>query len=268
MTESLFDNPVQPSQIASYQYYEQPLTERMRTFLRLDFLFQQAHYFISRPSKMDSRVAITTLINLLELLNHGDIGKGALKDLDKFTSQMKGYLTYPNVDKHTLHQQLVELNEIRSKLIEAGLNLGSDLRENDFMNLIKHRSAIPGGACNFDIPTYAHWLRQSYEKRASDLETWFHTITPLHKAIQKILWLTRESSEYEDCVAKNGLFQKQLSKSSNMRLIRVGLPLGVSYYPEISGSQHRFSVRFYQIEDINIRPKQTEADINFRLFCC
>jgi hypothetical protein len=39
--------------------YEQPLNERIRSFLRLEYLFQQAAYHLSRQSEWDSRATLT-----------------------------------------------------------------------------------------------------------------------------------------------------------------------------------------------------------------
>ena len=267
MSSSLFESSPQTN-IVQYQYYEQPLTERLRTFLRLDFLFQQADYFLHRPSKMDSRVAITTLIDLLNILQRGDIRSDTLKELDKFSRNLQNYLTYPNVDTDELKRQLTEIAQTRQKLESLGMNLGNELREHEFLNSIKQRSAIPGGACNFDIPTFAHWLRQPFEKRVSDLESWYSGIIPLHLAIQRVLWLTRESSQAEKMVATHGLFQQQLGRNSHVSLIRVGLPEHSDLYPEISGSQHRFTVRFYKPGDLSEKSKQTAQDIPFHLICC
>ncbi|NNC97140.1 MAG: cell division protein ZapD, partial [Gammaproteobacteria bacterium] len=149
MSDSLFDSAPQSDEVY-YQYYEQPLTERLRTFLRLDFLFQQADYFLHRPSKMDSRIAITTLIDLLNVLTRGDIRSDTLKELDKFSRTLQNYLTYPGIDSDELKHQLTDIAQTRLQLEALGMSLGSELREHEFLNSIKHRSAIPGGACNFD----------------------------------------------------------------------------------------------------------------------
>ena len=267
MNPSLFESTPQ-TETAQYQYYEQPLTERLRTFLRLDFLFQQADYFLHRPSKMDSRIAITTLIDLLNVLTRGDVRSDTLKELDKFSRNLQNYLAYPGVDTDELKRQLTDIAQTRQRLEALGMGLGSELREHEFLNSIKHRSAIPGGACNFDIPTFAHWLRQPFEHRVSDLEDWYSHITPLHKAIQRVLWLTRESSQFQEVIAKHGVFQQQLGRNSQVSLIRVGLPENSPLFPEISGSQHRFTIRFYQPTDISERAKQTDQDTVFRLICC
>ena len=46
--------------------YEQPLNERIRTFLRLEFLFQQANHGLQHRSPWDTRASLT---NLIEILN-------------------------------------------------------------------------------------------------------------------------------------------------------------------------------------------------------
>ena len=52
--------PVEPSALASRRavVYEQPLNERMRTFLRLDFLYSQALYHNEKGSSWGSRAAV------------------------------------------------------------------------------------------------------------------------------------------------------------------------------------------------------------------
>ena len=111
-------------------------------------------------------------------------------------------------------------------------------------------------------------MRQPFEKRTEDLEDWYSSLTPLHKAIQRVLWLTRESSQPKNLVAAHGLYQQQLNRKDQVALIRVGLPDNSELFPEISGSQHRFTIRFYQPTDLSQRSKQTANDIPFRLICC
>ena len=40
--------------------YEQPLNERMRTFLRLEFLYTQASYHSESPNPWSSRAAVAS----------------------------------------------------------------------------------------------------------------------------------------------------------------------------------------------------------------
>ena len=47
--------------------YEQPLNERMRTFLRLEFLYTQATYHSELPSPWSTRAAVASLLEILAI---------------------------------------------------------------------------------------------------------------------------------------------------------------------------------------------------------
>ena len=52
--------------------YEQPLNERMRAFLRLEFLFRQARHHLNGRTAYETRAALSSLIDVLAILNRGD----------------------------------------------------------------------------------------------------------------------------------------------------------------------------------------------------
>jgi len=60
---------------------------------------------------------------------------------------------------------LATLVRRREELNAAGANFMQALRDSEFLNAIKHRSAIPGGTCEFDLPDYTHWLNQPAARR-------------------------------------------------------------------------------------------------------
>jgi len=49
--------------------YEQPLNERMRNFLRLDFLYQQAVHHHTRSDPWSTRAAVSSLLEILAMLS-------------------------------------------------------------------------------------------------------------------------------------------------------------------------------------------------------
>ncbi|NIQ09927.1 MAG: cell division protein ZapD, partial [Gammaproteobacteria bacterium] len=49
----------------SYIIYEHPLSERIRTMLRLEFLFRRASHFLKGQTTWDSRIFIDTLLDIL-----------------------------------------------------------------------------------------------------------------------------------------------------------------------------------------------------------
>jgi cell division protein ZapD len=59
-----------------------------------------------------------------------------------------------------------------------------------------------------------------------------------------------------------------MQRDTSYRLLRVSLPNDSELYPEISGSQHRFTVRFLEWSTIASRAVQTGRDIEFRISIC
>ena len=59
--------------------FEQPLNERMRTFLRLDYLYNQALYHNEKASQWGSRAAVASLIDILAITTRSDVRSEVLK---------------------------------------------------------------------------------------------------------------------------------------------------------------------------------------------
>ena len=71
--------------------YEQPLNERMRTFLRLDFLYSQTMYHEERTDSWSTRAAMSSLLEILAITARGDIRSEVLKELERQMSVMHEY---------------------------------------------------------------------------------------------------------------------------------------------------------------------------------
>lgn len=248
--------------------YEQPLSERMRTFLRLEFLAQQANHHSLQSPAWSSRAAIDSLLEILTILGRGDIRGEVLKELERQAGQLAPFSSRPGVDTSRLDALLGKVSHLRAALAEVGAHYVQPLKDSEFLSAIKHRSAIPGGTCEFDLPDFKHWLNLPYEQRAQDFQTWFAGIKPLCDAVAQLLWLTRESSDGKPQTAKGGLFQHSLDRGNTCQLLRVSLAAPSTVYPEISGSQHRFTIRFLCWEGILQRPAQAIGDVDFNLACC
>ena len=247
---------------------EQPLTERMRTFLRLEFLYQQMLYNNEQEADWATRATIATLLEVLAILSRGDVRSDVHKELDHQLGVLERFQSQPGVDSGRLDTLIHNLSVSKEELSRIGTSFLQPLKDSDFLNAIKHRSAIPGGTCEFDLPVYSHWLRQPFARRVEDLEKWIAAIRPVCDAVTELLWLIRESAQPQEKRAINGMYQHSMQKDAQCRLLRVTLPENSSLYPEISGSQHRFTVRFLHWEGIGARPVQTSDDVSFVLACC
>lgn len=248
--------------------YEQPLTERMRTFLRLEFLYQQAVFHGEDGSDWGSRAAVMSLLDILAILARGDVRSEALKELERQAEVLRRYQSQPGVDPGRLGALLGNVEELRDGLNASGSNYVQQLRESEFLSAIKHRSAIPGGTCVFDLPDYTYWLSRGESERASQLEDWLAILRPLCDAVTEILWLTRESGRPRRQLAPGGMYQQALERNQTPNLIRVMMPRDADLYPEISGGQHRFTVRFLRWSGASQRARQTDEDIDFLLALC
>jgi cell division protein ZapD len=71
--------------------YEQPLSERMRTFMRLEFLYQQLLYNCELEADWATRTAITTLLDIVAVLGRGDVRSDVHKELDRQVEALQRY---------------------------------------------------------------------------------------------------------------------------------------------------------------------------------
>src|SRR5512137_1058266 len=89
--------------------YEQPLNERMRNFLRLDFLYQQAVHHHTKADPWSTRAAVSALLEILAITQRGDIRSEVLKELERQMSQLSSYTSRPGVDTSRLRVLLTKL---------------------------------------------------------------------------------------------------------------------------------------------------------------
>lgn len=249
-------------------HYEQPLSERMRTFLRLEFLYHPMLQNSEIDDDWATRATISTLLEILAILSRGDVRSELMSELEHQISTLERFQAHSGVDGGRLDNLLHTLVTNREEISKIGISFLQPLKDSDFLNSIKHRSAIPGGTCEFDLPEYSHWLRQPIKRRQRDMAEWIQAVRPLCDGASEALWLIRESAQPHENKAINGMYQHSMQKDSNCRLLRVSLAQGSSLYPEISGSQHRFTIRFLEWSTVESRAVQTGHDVPFKLSIC
>jgi len=248
--------------------FEQPLSERMRTFLRIEFLYEQTRFHAGEPTDFGARAAVAGLLEILTILGRGDVRSDVLKELDHHAAVLGRFRSQPRVDPARLTRLIDEIEALKGRIADAGSQLINPLKECEFLNTIRHRSGIPGGTCSFDVPDYGYWLHLPASDRRRQLQTWIGKIEPLCDAVAEVLWLTREATEPRDEVAVGGFFQHSADRSEQMNLIRVLLPATAGFYPEVSAGQHRFTLRFLRWRSVDERPVQVNQDVRFLLAIC
>lgn len=248
--------------------FEQPLSERMRTFLRVEFLYEQTLFHIDEPTEFSARAAVAALLEILTILGRGDVRSDVNKELERHADLLARYRSQPGVDPARLTGLIDNIGELRQQLADAGPQVVNPLKECDFLTTIRHRSAIPGGTCMFDLPDYGYWLHLPAAERRRQLDDWTNHIKPICEAVAEVLWLTREATETAPQVAHAGLYQHSFDRNEQPSLVRVLLPVGGGIFPEISAGQHRFTVRFVRWRGVDARPVQVNQDVRFELSIC
>jgi len=248
--------------------FEQPLNERMRTFLRLDFLYSQALYHNEMASQWGTRAAVSSLIDILAITTRSDVRSDALKELERQLTSLAEFQSKPGVDTNRLKTLIANLTRLRSELLNTGIANLQPLKDSDFLSAIKHRSSIPGGTCEFDLPDYLYWLSQLDEVRVKAFNQWLTILRPLCDAVSELIWLTRQNGRTRQETAQGGNFTITFDRENPLQLLRIALPASMGLYPEVSGSHHRCNMRFLSWKGVAERATQAEADVKFLLTCC
>lgn len=248
--------------------FEQPLNERIRTLLRLEFLFARVKDALSGDSEIQHRNALDAMLSMLSVFDRSDMKQELMKEIERLITNLSALERSPDVDKQALESLLAELDQSLDALYLQKSGLGQVLKDNDFLYSIRQRSSIPGGTCDFDLPAYHYWLQHSsVSERTEQLQSWLNEFSPVKNALELILNLIRSSAGFSTQLASDGFYQRSLDTNQPYQLIRIELPADVSYFPEVSGGKHRFSVRFMEFS-LSQRPQQAHLDIPFQLSCC
>ncbi|MDM8547196.1 cell division protein ZapD [Candidatus Venteria ishoeyi] len=248
--------------------YEQPLNERIRGWLRLEHLFQCVTHRMNGLSSWDSRIALEGIVKILDFVSRNDLKPDLIKDLETHIQTLKQWQKIPQVDTERLQQLLDKLLMIKNAVIALEGTFAAVLNQHHLLSSVRQRSGIPGGTCQFDLPAYYYWSRKRSKQRQHDLQEWLNAFEPLREANALNLYLTRQNVQASQEIAAEGFFQSKPETQKPCQMIRVILSEDSPCYPEISGSKHRFNLRFFEHQQLRDKPVQTIKNIPFELHCC
>lgn len=247
--------------------FEHPLNERTRTLLRISHLFEQFEFHLPGSNQWQSRAALQSLLDISSILARADIKKDLIRQLDQQQKALASISANPKVDQVRLQQVLDDIAYLVERLYASGRQLGGTLRKNDFLNSISQRAPIPGGSYEFDLPQFHYWLNLPHTERVMQLDDWRHEIGTVQETAELLLGLLRNGSVFQEQNAAKGLYQKNLNAKREVQLIQVKMEAESLLYAEISGSKHRFCIRFLESNQWD-HPQQTEQDVPFELKTC
>jgi len=253
----------------SYQepiLYEYPFNERVRTLLRLEDLFDKLDFFCAQSHAYCHHTALLTLFEIGEVTSRSDLKGELLLELERHKQSLAGLRNNPQVAQDALQRILGDIDAAQAALNTSSGKAGQHLRDNEWLMSVRGRSIIPGGTCEFDLPSYHAWLTRNREARAEDLRLWVQPLTPFHSALAIVLNLLREGAQHSRHTAAMGCFQQMLQGKS-LALLQVRVARELEAIPEISANKYMLWIRFTRT-DRDLKPRALERDVDFDLALC
>jgi cell division protein ZapD len=246
--------------------YEYPLSERIRTLLRLEDLYERLDYFLSKNEALQNHVALLLIFEILEVASRADLKSDLLQELERQKHSLDGLRGNPEISEPALENVLRQIDQAASRLYQSSGKIGQELRENEWLMSIKQRTGIPGGVCEFDLPSYHYWLHLPPEQQRRDLETWLTPFQPVRAAAEIVLRLLRSSGKSSLQVAQQGMYQ-QMMTGRVAQMVCVRLARSYQCVPEISANKYALNIRFTTQEGMQ-RPRAADTDVEFELTFC
>ncbi|MFM8590810.1 MAG: cell division protein ZapD, partial [Limnohabitans sp.] len=134
--------------------YEYPFNERIRTYLRLEDLFDKLSLLIRRQDAIDHHFALSCLFEILEVASRSELKGEVLRDLERQKLLLQGYRGNPAISEQALEQVVSQLDQHIAALNEMTGKIGPALPEQEVLTSQRSRFGIPGGSSAFDLPGY------------------------------------------------------------------------------------------------------------------
>ena len=247
--------------------YELPLNERLRTFMRIEFLYSRLKYFSSNlDDNWQTRTVIHTLLEIYSILSRTDVRREVLADLDRYIMQMQRFQSAPDADNNMVNDVLEDLDSIKDQVVDVGTDYLLKLREDEFIASLLHRHTLPGGKAEFDMPKYKFFLESNKKNVVVQINSWIDVMRPICEGIDKLMWIIRESNEPIATVAVGGQYNHQIERRTQISLVRI-ITNDTNVYPEISGGRHLIAVRFFN-QNRDGEYVQFEDNVEFKISLC
>jgi cell division protein ZapD len=245
--------------------YEYPFNERVRAYLRLEYLFDRLFFFGRLGDARFHQIAVATLFDLLDATERTDVKSSVMQDIERQRASLAGLRGHPGVSQDALETMLGDMERVSAQLAGSG-KTGQALRENDWLVSLRGRLAVPGGATQFDMPSYHAWQQKDENLRLRDLEGWIAPLTPLREALAIVLRLIRESGARAPASTDQGAYQQMLG-GKVFQLLRVWLDDTVGFFPEISANKYMVWIRF-STQGGELKPQPISGEVAFQLALC
>lgn len=235
--------------------------------MRLEYLFDKTGYFVQKDGAHEHHSALLHLFEVFDVASRSDLKLDLIQELERQRIALLAFRDNPNISEAALTGALDEIAEASSALLGMSGRIGQHLRDDEWLMAVKGRSAIPGGVCGFDTPSYYHWLHRSCDERREALKDWIRPLYCLRDAVDIVLRLLRSSGHFDTYEAPAGAYQLMLS-GVQTQMVRIVLPFEEGVTPEVSANKYALNIRFSNVEPRVVKPRCCERDIKFEMAFC
>lgn len=260
----IFPGQVGDKSVITYEY---PFNERIRTLLRLEDLFAKTLYFAQNDGALEHHIALVTLFEIYEVASRADLKMDLIQELERQRQTLLAYRNNPDISEEALSGALYEIEQASTALLSMTGKIGQYLRDNDWLMGIKSRAAIPGGVCEFDLPSYHWWQHRPADYRRHALDGWTKPMLPLRDAMTIVLRLLRASGRPKSYTANNGQFQLMLGGTA-AQMVRVSLAPEEPAIPEVSANKYALNIRYTAPPNGELKSKACDREVHFDLTFC
>ncbi len=253
---SLSDNQV--------SLYEEPVQEKIRKFIKIEFLLNKIYHFKNKEDKNDNYIALLSLCELYEILSRSDIKSELIREVENQNSYFMKIKEIPDAGADT--NKLNSVLEKQSMLLNLIHNI-----ESNYLDYLEHdvlfKTVLKNCYTQLQPAAIEFWLSRDVLIRETQINLWLEPLQFIKRAIDFILEVIRKSGKFEDRMAEKGFFIEKQNPQKNILLIRVTLTSDLYYYPQISVGKQRLTIMFMSKDDKNnLIPYQ--EDVSFILTTC
>lgn len=247
--------------------YEHPLNEKIRIFLRMEYLWQELEKCLQMESDISCMYGLNFLLQLLEINDRFDLKSDAIKYTDKLIVKFHKLRNNPDADVEKIDEIITILKNslVRMKSVVGKLSAG--IGSNEWLSTIRQKVLLPGGTCPSDLPFLYYWQKFPLTLKVNQILEWREVFHPLVDSIKKVLFYTRQTSKVYEVSALNGNYQKMIDNQYEPQIIIVEVPAKLNIYPEISGNRYRIAIRFLQT-DLESKATLFTEKVDFKLSVC
>ena len=254
MMNNLSDNQV--------SIYEEPVQEKVRKFIKIEFLFNKLFYFKHKENKNDNYIALLALCELYGILSRSDIKSELIREIENQNNYFKKIKEIPEANSEKL-SSVLEKQKVLLQLIHGVESNYLEYLDNDILF-----KTIAKNSINPLQPTSVEfWLSRDIVLRENQINLWTEPLLFIKKSVDFILEVIRKSGRFEDKLAEKGFFIEKLDPKKNILLIRITLTSDLYYYPQISVGKQRLNIMFMSKDDKNNLISHKE-DVAFILTTC